>query len=145
MPVADVRQTNQEMSLMSATDPTSTDATAEQGRIFERKDYEAEIELSQQSDHNFYTGFTENISSGGLFVATRDLKPIGTKMEISFSIPGYDKKITTQCEVRWQRLEQPHVDSNPGIGVRFTDLDPASAKAINDFIGTRASLFYDDE
>ena len=130
---------------MSTTDETNNAGGPELGRVFDRKDFEAEIELSQQSDHNFYTGFTENISSGGLFVATRDLKPIGTVMEISFSVPGYDKKITTRCEVRWQRLEQSHVDSMPGIGLRFTDLDSESAKAINDFIGTRGSLFYDDE
>jgi len=117
----------------------------QQGRIAPRKDYEAEIAISLDSDHNFYTSFTENISSGGLFIATRDLKPIGTTMEISFSIPGFDTKISTRAEVRWQRLEQDHADSMPGIGVRFLDLDAGQSQAINAFIGQRDTLFYDDE
>lgn len=130
---------------MSTTDQEHPQDGPQAGRVFDRKDFAAEIELSQESDHNFYTGFTENISSGGLFIATRDLKPIGTIMEIAFSLPGNAAKITTRCEVRWQRLEQSHVDSMPGIGVRFLDIDPESAQAINDFIGQRGSLFYDDE
>jgi len=130
---------------MSAKDDEQLGGDAETGRVFDRKDFSAEIELSLESDHNFYTGFTENISSGGLFVATRDLKPIGTIMEISFSLPESGSKITTRCEVRWQRLEQSHVDSMPGIGLRFLDIDAASAEAINAFIGKRGSLFYDDE
>ena len=130
---------------MSTIDDTKEGASPEAGRIHERRDYEAEIELSRESDHNFYTGFTENISSGGLFVATRDLKPIGTVMEISFSLPNFGTKITTRAEVRWQRLEQPHADSMPGIGVRFLDIDPAATHAINAFLGERDSLFYDDE
>lgn len=130
---------------MSMSDQEKPQGGAPAGRVFDRRDFEAEIELSLESDHNFYTGFTENISSGGLFIATRDLKEIGTIMEISFSLPGASSKVTTRCEVRWQRLEQPHVDSMPGIGVRFLDIDPASAQAINDFIGQRGSLFYDDE
>ena len=130
---------------MSTFDEANNDAAAQQGRVHDRRDIEAQIEISQESDHNFYTGFAENISSGGLFIATRDLKPIGTTMEISFSLPGHDDKITTRAEVRWQRLEQTHADSMPGIGVRFLDLAPNVATTINSFLGQRGSLFYDDE
>ena len=130
---------------MSTTQEQKSGGAPIDGRVYDRKDFKAEIELSHESDHSFYTGFTENISSGGLFVATRDLKPIGTIMEISFSLPGSSAKITTRCEVRWQRLEQPHVDAMPGIGLRFLDIAPAAAEAINSFISERGSLFYDDE
>ena len=130
---------------MSTTDPTNAGPPAEQGRVNDRRDFEAEIALSLESDHNFYTGFTENISSGGLFIATRDLKAIGSTMEISFSLPGFETKITTRAEVRWQRLEQSHTDSMPGIGVRFLDLHADAAKVINDSLGQRDSLFYDED
>ena len=130
---------------MAMTEEQNSGGASPEGRISDRKAFEAEIELSNESDHNFYTGFTENISSGGLFVATRDLKPIGTIMEIAFSLPGSGAKITARCEVRWQRLEQSHADSMPGIGLRFLDVDAAAAEAINTFIGQRGSLFYDDE
>ena len=38
-----------------------------------------QVEVGVASDHNVYTGFTEDISSGGLFVATHDILPIGTR------------------------------------------------------------------
>ena len=130
---------------MSPTAEQHRGDTSAEGRVSDRKSFEVELELTLESDHNFYTGFTENISSGGLFVATRDLKPIGTFMEISFSVPANSTKITVRCEVRWQRLEQPDGDSMPGIGLRFIDIDPAAAELINSFIAQRGSLFYDDE
>ncbi|MDP6942516.1 MAG: TIGR02266 family protein [Myxococcota bacterium] len=132
---------------MSTPDDTNTGASTEedQGRLHPRRDFQSEIELSLESDHNFYTGFTENISSGGLFIATRDLKAIGTTMEISFTLPGHATKITTRAEVRWQRLEQPHTDSMPGIGVRFLDLEAGAAASINAFLVQRDSLFYDED
>jgi uncharacterized protein (TIGR02266 family) len=122
------------------------DGTAAQQPRQPRRDFQAEIALSLESDHNFYTGFTENISSGGLFIATRDLKPRGTILEISFTIPDYRQPIKTRVEVRWQRLENIDCDNAmPGIGVRFLDLAPDVTKAINAFIQGRDTLFYDDE
>ena len=115
-------------------------------RIATRKPFEAQIEVSKQSDHNFYTSFTENISSGGLFIATRDLIDLGTIIEIGFTLPGREQKITTRAEVRWQRLEELNqVNSVPGIGVRFLDLSTDEADAINAFINERDTLFFDDE
>ncbi len=129
-----------------SSQPNGGAASVEHQRIQTRKSLESEIELSLESEHNFYTGFTENISSGGLFIATRDLQPIGTVMEISFTIPGYEQKIATRAEVRWLRLEQlGQHDMMPGVGVRFLDLHPNAAAAINAFIGERDSLFYDDD
>lgn len=115
-------------------------------RVAVRKPFQAEIEVSQQSDHNFYTSFTENISSGGLFIATRDLLDLGTIIEIGFTLPNREQKITTRAEVRWQRLEELNqVSSVPGIGVKFLDLSTDEAEAINTFINQRDTLFFDDE
>ena len=41
-------------------------------RAAERFDLEVKVDL--ESDHNFYTGLTQNISAGGLFIATHHLR-----------------------------------------------------------------------
>lgn len=103
------------------------------------------VELTLESDHNFYTGFTENISTGGLFISTRDLLPIGSTFQIHLSLPNM-ADCSIDCEVRWQRLEQlDNPESCPGMGVRFINLDERTSAAINAFIKERDTLFYDDE
>ncbi len=105
-----------------------------------------EVEVGVETDHNFYTGFTENISCGGLFVATRDILPIGATFQITLRLPNFDRDVTVNCEVRWQRLEQIHnTDIHPGMGVRFVDLSDSDAEVINAFLVERETIFYDDE
>ena len=55
-------------------------------RAAERFDLEVKVDL--ESDHNFYTGLTQNISSGGLFIATNALRKIGDRITLKFSLPG---------------------------------------------------------
>ena len=45
-------------------------------RAAERFDLEVKVDL--ESDHNFYTGLTQNISSGGVFIATHHLRRSAT-------------------------------------------------------------------
>jgi uncharacterized protein (TIGR02266 family) len=103
------------------------------------------VEVSLESEHNFYTGFTENVSTGGLFIATRDMLPIGTRVQMKFSLSG-GAEIRTNVEVRWHRLEQMGNDGlSPGIGVRFLELSPAQQDEVNAFIDRRDTLFFLDE
>ena len=41
-----------------------------------------EVKVDGQSTHNFYTGFTQNISEGGLFIATGEVIDVGTEIAI---------------------------------------------------------------
>ena len=113
------------------------------GRLNERFGFGVEVSL--ESEHNFYTGFTENVSTGGLFIATRDLLAIGTQLQITFSIPDLDSFVAT-VEVRWHRLEQAGTDGlSPGMGVRFLNLTEDQKRAVNAFIDKRETLFFLDE
>ena len=108
-----------------------------------RADYHADVDL--ESSHNFYTGFTENISTGGIFVSTYDLIPIGSKVTVSFSIPNLAHPITVRCVVKWHRVEEVGNPENyPGMGLQFTQLDANTAAAIAEFARTRETLFYVD-
>ena len=55
-------------------------------RASERFDLEVKVDL--ESDHNFYTGLTQNISSGGVFIATHHLRRIGDRITLKFTLPG---------------------------------------------------------
>jgi uncharacterized protein (TIGR02266 family) len=115
-------------------------------RASERFDLEVKVDL--ESDSNFYTGLTQNISAGGLFIATHHIRRIGDKISLKFALPGTPEPITVETEVRWIRENSAlHRvgDGNTGMGVRFINLSADATAAINRFLESRDSLFYDDE
>jgi len=103
-----------------------------------------EADIGFQSDTNFFTGFSEDISTGGIFVATFDIRPLGSEMQVSFTLPdGY--LVCAQGIVRWAREYNdttPGVE--PGMGVQFKDLSADDEAAINGFIEQREPIFYDE-
>jgi uncharacterized protein (TIGR02266 family) len=102
------------------------------------------VEVGYASDHNFYTGFTQNLSHGGLFVATHMLGEIGDVLALTFSVPGLRKICTGICQVQWIREYNPdYPDSVPGMGLRFLKLEPEARAAIELFISHRRPIFFE--
>ena len=100
--------------------------------------------LSMNTSHQFFTGFSENIEEGGIFVATFEPKPIGSKVLVNFKLPG-GRPVTARGEVQWVREYNPLTpDTAPGMGVKFTDLMDEDRQAIEQFTAARAPMFYDD-
>jgi uncharacterized protein (TIGR02266 family) len=107
---------------------------------------EMEVEIGMESDHNFYTGLTRDISSGGIFVATGVTYEVGDKVHIRFSLPGRADPIDVEAQVRWVRDPRTvRTDGPEGMGLKFLDLTPEARAAIAEFLDQRDSLFYDDD
>jgi len=122
---------------------TFTEQKADNRRIHPR--FAVDLDVSLSSEHNFYAGFAENISSGGLFIATHVVKPVGERMEISVSLPEREEPIRCMGEVRWVRDYSERSNVPPGLGIRFLDLAAEDAAAIERFLKDREPLFYDDD
>ncbi len=74
--------------------------------------------------------FTENLSSGGTFVATNRPLPIGTDVHLVLSFPGLLEPIAIAGTVRWHRAAGAteaggDVAMEPGAGIEFA---PGSAR-----------------
>jgi uncharacterized protein (TIGR02266 family) len=118
----------------------SADADARPNRISPRVRMQATVDL--HSDNNFFTGFSSNLSDGGLFVATVNLLPIGTEVDVTFSLPS-GEKVAAKGTVRWLReVNDKLPDSFPGLGIQFTSLDNKDQAAIDGFLAEREPLFY---
>lgn len=107
--------------------------------------YSVDLDVTMVSDHNFYAGFAENLSAGGIFIATHMLKPVGEMLDFSINLPGIEQPVTGVGEVRWVREYNERSNVPPGMGLRFVDLAEGSAEAIEQFLRGRDPLFYDDE
>lgn len=120
----------------------SAPVAAPPGRTGSRVPMQTQVDLS--SDSNVFTGFSTNLSEGGVFVATVNLLPVGTPVDLTFTLPG-NHRITVKGEVRWTREIDDRVpDVFPGVGVRFVELGVDAAQALHRFVASREPLFYPD-
>ena len=120
----------------------SAPAAVNSGRNGMRIPIQTQVDLS--SDSNVFTGFSTNLSEGGVFVATVNLLPVGTPVDLTLTLPG-KTRITVKGEVRWTREIDDRVpEVFPGVGVRFLDLAPEASEALHRFVAEREPLFYPD-
>ena len=117
-------------------------------KVDERRNHNrvaVDVEVTMTSEHNFYTGFTQDISEGGVFISSFEPLDVGT--ELTFSLKLGKGVVSCKGVVRWTRQPSPYLDGvPPGMGVEFVDLPPKVSNAINAFINDRRdSIFFDDE
>lgn len=108
-------------------------------RQSERQRCEIQIEFTEET--HFYAGLTQDISEGGVFIATYHLRPVGMRIDLSFVLPDGVEVHTTGI-VRW--LRDGTTDGlRPGMGVAFTNLKPESLESINRYCRARAPIYMD--
>lgn len=61
--------------------------------------------------------YTENLSSGGTFVATNRALPLGTRVQLVLSFPGLLEPVSIEGTVRWHR--STGADGEAGAGIEF--------------------------
>lgn len=102
-----------------------------------------DVDIGLHSETNFFSGFGDDISEGGLFVATYDLLPVGTQLSLSFVVP-LGPQVNVRGRVAWIReAVTMNSELHPGMGVEFEDLDADGARAIQAFLHRRAPIFYE--
>jgi uncharacterized protein (TIGR02266 family) len=116
--------------------PVSTDARAHRRLALE-------LEVSLQSDSNFYIGLTENLSNGGIFVATHLVQPIGTVVALTLRLPNRKEPLQLTGRVKWVREWSAALEAPPGMGIEFETIPDDSARAIHEFLAARTPLFFD--
>lgn len=119
-----------------------TRMSTDERRVFNRAALQASINWTSES--NFYTGFTNDISEGGIFVATHTLQEINSTMELEFSIPDGQDPIKAIGIVRWIREYNPDSDAEPGMGLQFTNLTDQDKGRIQAFVNRRETIFFED-
>jgi uncharacterized protein (TIGR02266 family) len=100
-------------------------------------------EVNLFSHSNFYTGFTEDISEGGVFVASYGLLPVGTTVAVNLGLPG-GFEIEATGTVRWLRCSSGEDGTEPpGMGIQFTWIGEDDRELIREFVRHRSPLFFD--
>ena len=108
--------------------------------------FQVEVEVGLQTESNFYTGLTQDLSGGGIFVATNQIRQVGDRIKVMLTLPGQTESFEILTEVRWVRGTSlsKGIDA-PGMGLRFLQMSPRAKRAVNDFLKRRESLFFDED
>jgi uncharacterized protein (TIGR02266 family) len=138
------REQAQPVKPQPAADPEARASLDPRGRR-EHSRFRVDLEVTVTSEHNFYAGFIENMSVGGLFIATHQLKPAGERVEFSVHLPDGGEAIRGSGLVRWVRVYSESSDVPPGMGICFDDLDAAARARVEKFLAQREPIFYDDD
>jgi len=104
-----------------------------------------EAELGAHSGTNFYKGLSGNdvIDSGGIFIATYQIPPIGQPLSLRVSMPG-GYEFEALGVVRWTRDTPDGGDGKPGFGAQFTQITPEGRQLVYRYVRNREPLFHDD-
>lgn len=106
--------------------------------------FAVELDLSIGNAQNFYAGVVENVSVGGVFIATHLCRPVGELVEITIHLTDGDEPVRGIGEVRWVRALSEPDDLPPGMGIRFVELNEGARDAIERFLQrTRMPSFHD--
>lgn len=92
--------------------------------------YPLEAHIDTDSQSNFWSGFTENISEGGIFVSSTSPPEIGACLPVRISIQG--DFVVVKAIVRWHR----HNDQGEatGCGMQFVELDEAQIAHLSNML-----------
>ncbi len=104
-----------------------------------RRTFEVELEFTE--DSQFYAGLTQDISQGGVFIATYKLLPIGRELQLNFDLPD-GTHVSAKGEVRWVR-ESSLASVRPGMGIAFVDISAEALDAVTNFCRERPPLYMD--
>lgn len=116
-----IRPTREELEEMRRADEAVARAQAELDDQRRSLRLGLHANVTAESETNFFTGFTENISEGGVFISTFSPPPIGEEIALRLTIRGESELIVQGC-VRWHRCDE---QGQPvGCGVQFIDLQP---------------------
>ncbi|HNT26668.1 MAG TPA: TIGR02266 family protein [bacterium] len=101
------------------------------------------FEMADEGPHKFYTGITQDISQGGVFLATHRILPIGDKVRLTFSLSG--REISAQAEVVWSCDSVTAATyTGPGMGLRFMSISEEDKRFIEEYVKQRETIYYDD-
>ena len=79
-----------------------------------------------ETEDTFLYASIANISAMGIFVRTESPLPVGTELSLRFAPPRWSagEPLVVRGRVQWVNPVRPGGDNpNPGMGIRFIDLD----------------------
>ncbi len=93
------------------------------------------LRVKVDENRRVFFGYARNISKAGLFITTLNPREIGSRFPVELTLPEpIDQTVECTCEVVWNRNYTRNSDYDPGMGLKFTDLNDAVGEAIEAWV-----------
>jgi type IV pilus assembly protein PilZ len=127
---------NPKASVADALEDPDPVPSRDERRSYDRFDVEWAVDCI--ADDTFLYASIANISAMGIFVKTTDPAVVGTRLVLSFEPPGYES-FKLEGQVAWINAVRADGDNpNPGMGVRFVNLQPDERERLVEVVRTIA-------
>lgn len=88
------------------------------------------VKLKYSGVDEFAQRYATNLSDGGMFIRSREPKPVGTELKFRVEIANGERVLQGTGVVRWVRSPDDPAGA-PGMGVQFETLDEASRALVD--------------
>lgn len=96
------------------------------------------LKVRGEDNRGAFFGYAKTISRGGMFISSVNPKNMGEKFEITFKLDEKQgREIKCRSVVVWRREYDSLVKQEPGMGIKFIDLDEATKDEIDAWIASR--------
>lgn len=92
------------------------------------------LKVRGEDKRGVFFGYAKTISKGGMFIGSVNPKKVGEEFEISFSIAELKMDLKCRCVVVWSREYDSLTRQEPGMGIKFIDLDVQTTEKIDEWI-----------
>lgn len=104
-------------------------------RVAERLTLRLEVQIGAGKVLRMYQ--TDNLSSTGMLLLTEDVFPVGSEVNLEFSLPGHSKPVRATAQIVRQAV--PEVDGARGIGVRFTGFEGLGDEILKEYLSEQVA------
>lgn len=93
------------------------------------------LSLSFKSRKGFINAFSNDISTGGIFIKTSTPLPKGEQFVLKLQLPGISEPFKIEGKVSWTRTETKDPVQNPlGMGIEFIGLTSSDRRKIKEVV-----------
>jgi len=93
------------------------------------------ISISFKTASDFFKAYIANLGEGGLFIHTSKSLPVGSLLDLEFSLPDSDQTITAKGKVMWIRPQDMSTEKMPpGMGIQFINMNPNDNELLKNYL-----------
>ena len=91
------------------------------------------VKFRAQDHTGWIAAETRDIGTGGAFIASPLVQPVGTTLTLELTLPTTDQTFALPAVVRWS---SPGAGTGGGMGVQFVGVDVDVLLELNDYFST---------
>lgn len=96
------------------------------------------LKVRGEDTRGAFFGYAKTVSRGGMFISSVNPRKMSEEFEITFSLDEKKgREIKCRAVVVWVREYDSLIKQEPGMGIKFIDLDEAKKDEIDEWIAAQ--------